>query len=120
MGRLLPAVEAAVYFVCSEALANIVKHASASRVSLVVAGGVDEIVATITDDGNGDADPTRGGTTRACRPGRGARWAARRRRRGDGGTVVTVTIPLDRTFGTAVSGLAEVGPDDERGRTDAQ
>jgi signal transduction histidine kinase len=121
VGRLLPAVEAAVYFVCSEALANIAKHASASRVSLVVAGGVDEIVATITDDGKGGADPTRGSGLRGLADrveALGGRLDV-----GDGisgGTVVTVTIPLDPTFGCAVSGLAEIGLDDERGRSDAQ
>lgn len=52
--------EAVVYFAVSEAITNIAKHARATRCSVRVdrvqsAGGVDRIVATITDDGIGGA-----------------------------------------------------------------
>jgi signal transduction histidine kinase len=49
-------VEAAVYFSCAEALANVVKHAAASRATLTVrlAGGA--LVAEVSDDGHGGAD----------------------------------------------------------------
>jgi signal transduction histidine kinase len=58
--RLPQAVEAAVYFVCAEALANAAKYGSASHVSVrVTAGGVD-VVAEIVDDGVGGADPAKG------------------------------------------------------------
>jgi signal transduction histidine kinase len=58
--RLPAAVEAAAYFVCSEALANVAKYAQASRVrcELLVAGG--RLTLTVTDDGVGGADPDRG------------------------------------------------------------
>ena len=54
-GRYPPAVEAAAYFVASEALANVVKHAGASRVRVraAVADGVLEL--EVADDGVGGA-----------------------------------------------------------------
>ena len=56
VGRLAPAVEAAVYFVCSEALANVAKYAEATRVTIDVATADGHVVATIADDGVGGAD----------------------------------------------------------------
>jgi signal transduction histidine kinase len=58
--RLPEEVEAAVYFLCSEALANVAKYASASgvAVSVAVSGGVVRV--EIADDGVGGADPARG------------------------------------------------------------
>ena len=57
----LPAdVEAVAYFLCSEALANIAKHASASRVSISVTSGDGRVRIEIEDDGLGGADPARG------------------------------------------------------------
>lgn len=95
VGRLVPAVEAAVYFVCSEALANVAKHASATRVSVVVAGRADEVMVTITDDGIGGADPSRGSGLRGLTDrveALGGRLDVGDR--SGGGTAVTVTIPL--------------------------
>lgn len=59
-GKLSPEVEAAAYFLCSEALANIAKHASASRVSVSVATGDGRASIEVEDDGLGGADPARG------------------------------------------------------------
>ena len=57
----LPAeVEAVAYFLCAEALANIAKHASASRVSVSVTTGSGWVWIEIEDDGLGGADPARG------------------------------------------------------------
>jgi signal transduction histidine kinase len=57
----LPAdVEAVAYFLCSEALANVAKHASASRVSVSVTTGDGQVRVLIEDDGVGGADPARG------------------------------------------------------------
>ena len=57
----LPAdVEAVAYFACSEALANIAKHAGASRVSVSVTTGDGRVSVVIEDDGVGGADPARG------------------------------------------------------------
>jgi signal transduction histidine kinase len=55
--RLPPAVEAAVFFFCSESLANVAKHAHATRASVDVVGDDGHVVATVADDGVGGADP---------------------------------------------------------------
>jgi signal transduction histidine kinase len=57
----LPAeVEAVAYFLSSEALANIAKHASASQVSVSVTSSDGRVRVEIEDDGLGGADPARG------------------------------------------------------------
>jgi signal transduction histidine kinase len=53
--RLPAAVEAALWYACAEALANVAKHARASAVSVEVRAGSGEAVATIRDDGRGGA-----------------------------------------------------------------
>jgi signal transduction histidine kinase len=58
--RLGPAVEAAVYFVCSEALANVAKYAQASQAVVNVQRGSGLLVVEVRDDGVGGADPARG------------------------------------------------------------
>jgi len=58
----LPAeVEAAAYFVCSEALANVAKHASATRAAVRLIASGDLLRVEVSDDGVGGADPA-GGT----------------------------------------------------------
>lgn len=52
------AAEAAAYFVISEAVTNIIKHANASHIDLHVAQRGPELVLSIRDDGKGGADPT--------------------------------------------------------------
>ncbi len=59
-GRIAPTVEAVAYFTVSEALANAAKHAKASRVDLALRRVADRLFITITDDGIGGADATRG------------------------------------------------------------
>jgi signal transduction histidine kinase len=96
-----PAVEVALYYVCSEALANVVKHAGADRATIAVRRRGDAVQATISDHGRGGADPTGSGLT-----GLRDRLAAY-----DGrlqvvsppgaGTTVTATIPLRRSSSTA-------------------
>jgi PAS domain S-box-containing protein len=58
--ELPPPVEAAAYYVVSEALANITKYAGASAVKVSI-GQVDgHALVEVVDDGVGGADPTRG------------------------------------------------------------
>jgi signal transduction histidine kinase len=60
VGRLPPAVEAAVFFLCSEALANAAKHAEATCVTIGVTQPGGRVLVTIEDDGLGGADPAEG------------------------------------------------------------
>ncbi|HWH00886.1 MAG TPA: histidine kinase [Pilimelia sp.] len=55
-------VEAVAYFVVAESLANVAKHARASRVDVRVAlpAGGDRLRVSVTDDGRGGARPERG------------------------------------------------------------
>jgi signal transduction histidine kinase len=59
-GRLPAPAEAAAYFLVSEALANIVKYARASRARVSVARVNGGVLVEVDDDGVGGADPERG------------------------------------------------------------
>jgi signal transduction histidine kinase len=54
-GRLPAEVEASVYFFVSEALTNVAKHAQASRATLRLAVGQDQLTVEVADDGIGGA-----------------------------------------------------------------
>jgi signal transduction histidine kinase len=54
------AVEAVAYFVVSEALTNVARHAAATRADVVVRQQPAGLLLSITDDGRGGADPSRG------------------------------------------------------------
>ena len=94
-GRLPPAVEGAVYFVCAEALTNIAKHANATRASVAITVDHGAVVARIVDNGCGGAD----------RNGSGLRGLADRVEalggwlsvgdRDEGGTELMARIPLE-------------------------
>jgi len=85
-----PAVAACAYFICCEALANVAKHASASKVQISVAAKAGGITVEVADDGAGGANPegrgiqgladrveTLGGKlTVASAPGQGTRLTA--------------------------------------------
>ena len=59
-GRLDPAIEAAAYFVVSEALANITRYAGASAVEIDLAVSAELLTVQISDDGAGGADTSKG------------------------------------------------------------
>ncbi|GAA2834223.1 CHASE3 domain-containing protein [Kribbella solani] len=61
VGTRLPApIEAAAYYVVSEALTNAAKHADASVVHVVARLTTDRLVLSVRDDGIGGADPAKG------------------------------------------------------------
>jgi signal transduction histidine kinase len=55
-----PVIEAVAYFVVSEGLTNIAKHAQASQAEVFVQRAGDRLHIIVSDDGVGGADPSRG------------------------------------------------------------
>ncbi|MFE7859865.1 sensor histidine kinase [Streptomyces sp. NPDC057403] len=94
--------ESALFYVCSEALANAVKHAEAERITIRLRRQGAGLVAEVRDDGRGGADPEGSGLR-----GLGDRVATRGGRfRVDSppgtGTAVRATVPaVSRSSGTA-------------------
>lgn len=66
------ATETAAYFVASEAITNVIKHAHATSIEVGLRRRADDVVLTVRDDGRGGADPTGPGLS-----GMAARVAAR-------------------------------------------
>jgi signal transduction histidine kinase len=62
-----PTVEAVAYFVVSEALTNAARHAGATRVDVAIGEHPGQLSLSITDDGRGGADPSRGTGLRGLR-----------------------------------------------------
>ena len=93
-GRLPEPLEVAAYYVISESLANIAKHAQAKAASVEVLKDQDELVLEIVDDGIGGADSERGTGLRGLADrvesldGRLRVWTPR-----GGGTRVRAEIP---------------------------
>ncbi|HEU5417910.1 MAG TPA: sensor histidine kinase [Streptosporangiaceae bacterium] len=58
--RAVPAVEAVAYFIVSEALTNVARHAGASAAEVDVRLAAGTLTVRVTDDGQGGADAARG------------------------------------------------------------
>jgi signal transduction histidine kinase len=54
------ALESTAYFVVTEALTNVAKHARATKARVTIARQGDRLVVEVTDDGAGGADPATG------------------------------------------------------------
>ena len=94
-------VEAALYFVCSEALANAYKHSRATRVSVTVRAQQDDVQVEVSDNGVGGADQDGAGLTALA-----DRLAARGGRlhiasEPESGTVVTASVPARAVTGSS-------------------
>jgi PAS domain S-box-containing protein len=89
-------VEATAYYIVSEALTNVVKHAQAARASVGLARDDDVLRFLITDDGRGGADPY-GGT---------GILGLRDRAEAAGGTLFVVSPPGKGTVVTATLPLS--------------
>ncbi|HXV58714.1 MAG TPA: histidine kinase [Gaiellaceae bacterium] len=59
-GRLPERLEVAAFYLVSESLANVGKHAGATNAAVAVARAGNQVVVEVTDDGVGGADPERG------------------------------------------------------------
>lgn len=93
--------ETALFYACTEALANVAKHARASSIEVILHPEGDELVLSITDDGSGGADPTGSGLL-----GIGDRLAAcggrlRVQSHPGAGTTVIAMVPISRSSATA-------------------
>jgi len=84
--RCSPSIEAVAYFVVSEALANVAKHAGASHAEVTVERTGDRLRVVVADDGRGGAAPAGGGP--AAGSGSGLRGLEQRAAAVDG----TLTI----------------------------
>jgi signal transduction histidine kinase len=92
--RASSTVEAVAYFVVSEALTNVVRHARAAEVDVEVARRGDLLRVTVRDDGAGGADPSAGtGLTGLARRVRSVDGAFRITSPAGGPTTVTVELP---------------------------
>jgi signal transduction histidine kinase len=94
VGRLPAVIEATAYFVVAEALANVVRHASAERAAVAAHIEDDVLHIDVSDDGVGGVRPDGSGLV-----GLGDRLAAlggglRVESPPDGGTLVSAVIPL--------------------------
>jgi signal transduction histidine kinase len=93
--RLPAPVEAALWYACAEALANVAKHAQAGAASVDVCADSGEAVATIRDDGRGGARVTpAGGLAGLVDRLAGAGGQVAVGPAPGGGTAVQVRIPL--------------------------
>ena len=97
LDRYASEVEAAVYFVCLEALQNVTKHARASQVEIRLGSLAHELSFEITDDGAGFEMTTDGGGSGLRNmvdriEGLGGRLEIRSTAKG--GTTVRGTIPI--------------------------
>jgi len=87
-------VEAAAYFVVSEALTNVAKHARATRASVTVRRSGDRLTVQVQDDGGGGATLDRGSGLAGLRDRVGALDGELHLLSPDGGpTVLMVEIP---------------------------
>ena len=97
-------VEVAAYYVASEALANAMKHAQASRVEMSLTVREGSLLLSVRDDGIGGADPARGSGLAGLTDRVEALGGSIRVRSAAGaGTHITVDLPLDYE-------LAQAGP----------
>jgi signal transduction histidine kinase len=116
------AVARAVYFVCSETLANVRKHAGATRVDVRLIAASGRVVLVVSDDGRGGADLSGGSGLRGLRDRVEAIGGDLTLESPPGaGTRVTATIPVDATDPAATPnspGSAQAMPrlDDEDAR----
>ena len=81
--RLPAHIEATAYYIVSEALTNVAKHADAGERARDGPREGDVLRCTVTDDGRGGADPPAAAGSSACatvprRPAGRCRWSARR------------------------------------------
>ena len=101
-GRCSPSIEAVAYFVVSEALTNVAKHAGAGSAEVTVERAGDRLRVVVSDDGRGGATLDGGAADDADGAGTGLRGLAQRAAAVDGNLTVdsppggptTITVEL--------------------------
>jgi signal transduction histidine kinase len=95
--RLPGPIEGTAYFVVSESLANVTKHARASRARVDLSRCDGMLRVAVTDDGRGGADTSRGSGLRGLQDRVAAvRGTFHVKNLPEGGTCVLAEIPCDR------------------------
>ncbi|MGD0698387.1 MAG: sensor histidine kinase [Trebonia sp.] len=98
-------VEIAAYYVASEALANAMKHARASRIEISLVPGDGSLLLSIRDDGVGGADPASGSGLSGLTDRVEALGGSIRLHSAAGaGTYITARLPLEPEHGQAAGG----------------
>ena len=100
-GRLPEPVEAAAYFVVSEALTNVARHSDADRAQVGIVRDNGRLVVEVRDDGSGGADPTGSGLRGLADRVAALDGSLRIDDPATGGTVVRADIPLREGNGTS-------------------
>ncbi|WP_433425019.1 sensor histidine kinase [Microtetraspora malaysiensis] len=114
--RLPEVVEAAVYFVVSEALSNVAKHASASEARVSLRADARAVHLLVRDDGRGGADPERGSGLVGLRDRVEALGGRLDIASPAGqGTSLSVEVPLNGDSDPLPFSLPFAGPGDRRG-----
>ena len=96
-GRLSPAVEAAAYFVVSEALTNVVRHSGADRAEIGIRRDNGQLLVEVSDDGTGGADRAGSGLRGLADRVAALDGSLRIEDPASGGTIVRADIPLTET-----------------------
>lgn len=93
--RFPDAVEATTYFVVAEAITNVTRYAGARSATVSTSVEGDRVVTTVSDDGRGGADPTRGSGLKGLADRvEAARGRLDVRSPQGGGTTVIVDLPI--------------------------
>jgi signal transduction histidine kinase len=99
LGDLPAAAEVAAYRIVSEALTNVVRHANASRVRVILCRNDAHLVVRVRDDGRGLPEQVRPGIGLDSIHQRAAELGGSVHVSGAAGTVVEATIPLSARAG---------------------
>jgi signal transduction histidine kinase len=102
--RFPPAVEATAYFIIAEALANVARHAKATRAAVTARVEGDMLLVQVRDDGAGGAQPSGSGLTGlADRVGAVGGWLAIGGA-AEEGTEISAGIPIAEVMQPAAAG----------------
>jgi hypothetical protein len=87
-------VELVAYYACAEAVANAIKHAQASRVSVIISEAPSTLTASVRDDGVGGADAKGRGLSGLAARASAIGGTVHVTSPASGGTAVVVSLPL--------------------------